>query len=98
MDSPHTSPSPASTYSPSLSLASLSILPYTNWETHSTFGSDYLPILITLDSEIKVHPSENRTFTNVKRRIGTNLKRIQKKKKQTLTTVSSLRENIFQTL
>ena len=53
--------------SPDVSLASLSLLPYSSWETHTTFSSDHLPIVITLDTEIKIQNSEKRTFTNFKK-------------------------------
>ena len=76
-DTPTRLPSNGQTTSPDISLASLSILPYAQWETHTTFGSDHLPILITLDS--RSSPARTELLLNLKRQIGPNLKKIQKK-------------------
>ena len=57
----------ASISAPDLSLASLSILPYTEWTTQKTLGSDHLPILINLETNIKFTTSDNKTFTNFKK-------------------------------
>ena len=53
--------------SPDISLASASILPYANWQVHKTFGSDHLPITISLTSDIKPQPSENKTYVNFRK-------------------------------
>ena len=53
--------------SPDISLASLSLLPYTNWETNTRLGSDHLPIIITCATKIKLQPSDKRTFINFKK-------------------------------
>ena len=53
--------------SPDISLASLSLLPCTKWETVTKMGSDHLPIIITLSSTIKPIPSENKRYINFKK-------------------------------
>ena len=52
-------PKNGSPTSPNISLASLSILPYTEWETHIALNSDHLPIIITLATETEFKNSEN---------------------------------------
>ena len=53
--------------SPDITLASLNLLPYTSWHTHTTLGSDHLPIIVTLVTDLQRTPSDNRTFTNFKK-------------------------------
>ena len=53
--------------SPDITLASLNLLPYTSWHTHTTLGSDHLPIIVTLVIDLQRTPSDNRTFTNFKK-------------------------------
>ena len=53
--------------SPDISLASLSLLPYIDWETSPSMGSDHLPIIIKCATNIRPQLSENRTFTNFKK-------------------------------
>ena len=50
--------------SPDVSLASYSLLPHAKWETVTSLGSDYLPIIITLTSTINPSFSENKAFIN----------------------------------
>ena len=49
---------------PDISLASLSILPYADWTTQTTLGSDHLPIVIKLSTELQFQHSDNKTFIN----------------------------------
>ena len=58
--------------SPDITLASMPILPYASWEVKTTFGSDHLPILISLDTDIKPQLSENKTYVNFKKANWTN--------------------------
>ena len=53
--------------SPDVSLASLSLLPYASWESHSELGSDHLPLTITLATDITTIPSEKKTFLNFRK-------------------------------
>ena len=53
--------------SPDITLASLSLLPYTSWETQISLGSDHLPIVISCSTNIKPLISENKTFVNFKK-------------------------------
>ena len=50
-----------------MSLASISLLPYASRETFTSLGSDHLPIVITLETDIKLTESKNRTYTNFKK-------------------------------
>ena len=50
--------------SPDISLASPSLLPVSDWDTHTTFSSDHLPITITISAKIEKSFSERKTFTN----------------------------------
>ena len=67
LDTPTRLPTNGQPTSPDLSLASLSLLPYTTWETDISLGSDHLPIIITCKTDIKVQFSEKKTFTNFKK-------------------------------
>ena len=57
-------PSNGQPTSPDISLASFTLLPVSEWETHKTFSSDHLPITITISAEIEKSFSERKTFTN----------------------------------
>ena len=46
--------------SPDVTLASLSILPYASWQAHTNLGSDHLPLLISLDTDMTHQPSEDK--------------------------------------
>ena len=66
-DVPTRVPTNGQSSSPDFSLASLALLPYTNWEVKTELGSDHLPILITMETEIKTIKSENKTYMNFKK-------------------------------
>ena len=53
--------------SPDISLASLSLLPYTTWRTQRSLGSDHLPIIISLVTDIKPQLSEDKTYINFRK-------------------------------
>ena len=50
--------------SPDISFATTSLLPMTTWTTHTSMGSDHLPIVIELSSSLHTIRSENRTYIN----------------------------------
>ena len=50
--------------SPDISLASLSLLQTTEWDTTVTFSSDHVPMIISLSANFSEHFSEKRTFIN----------------------------------
>ena len=50
--------------SPDVSLASFSLLPVCDWDTETTFGSDHLPVIISVSARIEKSLSEKKTFTN----------------------------------
>ena len=66
-DSPTRLPSNGQPTSPDVTLASLSLLPYLSWTTQTELSSDHLPITISLETEIKSIPSENKTFINFRK-------------------------------
>ena len=66
-DTPTRLPTNGNPSSPDISLASMSLLPYTSWETETSLGSDHLPIIISLETDLKPTISENRTFINFKK-------------------------------
>ena len=53
--------------SPDITLASLSLLPYLDWETKITMGSDHLPIIITCATNIQPVISDKKTYVNFKK-------------------------------
>ena len=53
--------------SPDITLASLPLLPYANWETMTQMGSDHLPIVITCAMDINFLHSDRKTFVNFKK-------------------------------
>lgn len=63
-DTPTRLPTNGQATSPDFTLASLSLLPVTKWETVRTFSSDHLPIVVSIYADFKFCKSENRTFTN----------------------------------
>ena len=63
-DKPTRMPTSGQPTSPDISLASLGLLPTTDWDTTVTFGSDHLPILLNISAAIEQHISEKRTFIN----------------------------------
>ena len=67
LDTPTRLPTSGQPTSPDLSLASLSLLPYTSWETSTTLGSDHLPITIKCSTSITPQYSEKQTFINFKK-------------------------------
>ena len=66
-DSPTRLPSNGPASSPDITLASLSLLPYASWETRTSLGSDHLPIIVTLVTDVKPIKSENRTYINFRK-------------------------------
>ena len=66
-DNPTRLPSNGPQSSPDVSIASQSILPYATWEVKTSLGSDHLPILIKLQSDIKPTTSDKRTFINFRK-------------------------------
>ena len=60
-------PSNGEPSSPDVSLASLSLLPYTSWKVETTLNSDHLPIIIAIKTEIQPQRSENITYINFKK-------------------------------
>ena len=66
-DSPTRLPTNGQATSSDVSLASMSLIPYINWETKLALNSDHLPILITIKSEIEQTESDNTTFLNFKK-------------------------------
>ena len=63
-DVPTRLPSNNQPTSPDISLASHSLLPHAKWETVTSLGSDHLPIIITISTNIKPSYSENRKYIN----------------------------------
>ena len=53
--------------SPDISLAGPPLLPYCNWTTSPSLGSDHLPIVITCTMTLKLIMSENKTYINFKK-------------------------------
>ena len=78
--------------SPDLSLASLDIMPYTSWQAQTSMGSDHLPIIITLQSEIKETVSDKRTFTNFKKADWDNFEKMTEKEFADLPTPLNIYE------
>ena len=66
-DHPTRLPTNGTPSSPDIAMASLSLLPYVTWETKTELGSDHLPILITVETDIKPTISDNRTFINFRK-------------------------------
>ena len=66
-DTPTRLPPNGQPTSPDISLASMSIIPYTRWETMTAMNSDHLPIIINIKSDIKPELSENRKFINFRK-------------------------------
>ena len=58
-DSPTRLPGNANPSSPDVSLASASLINFTNWQTN--LGSDHLPILISLQMDFTINPIPHRT-------------------------------------
>ena len=53
--------------SPDISLASLSLLPYTKWETMINLSSDHVPIIISISTSLKTNRCHKRTYVNFKK-------------------------------
>ena len=66
-DNPTRLPSNGQPSSPDVSLASLNLLPYTSWEVRTNLGSDHLPIIIKIETDIKPITSDNRTYINFRK-------------------------------
>ena len=66
-DSPTRFPGNANPSSPDVSLASASLITYTNWQTKTNLGSDHLPILISLQMDATFNPIQHRTSINLKK-------------------------------
>ena len=63
-EKPTRSPKQGQKTSPDISLASFSLLPVSEWDVHTTFSSDHLPITITISATIEKSFSERKTFIN----------------------------------
>ena len=66
-DSPTRLPGNANPSSPDVSLASASLITSTNWQTKTNLGSDHLPILISLQTDVTITPIQHRTSINLKK-------------------------------
>ena len=66
-DSPTRLPGNANPSSPDVSLASVSLITSTNWQTKTNLGSDHLPILISLQMDHTINPIPHRTSFNLKK-------------------------------
>ena len=66
-DSPARLPGNANPSSPDVSLASVSLITYTNWQTKTNLGSDHLPILNSLQMDITITLIQHRTSINMKK-------------------------------
>ena len=66
-DTPTRLPSNGQPTSPDLSLASSSLLPHVEWETKTALGSDHLPIIITVNTNIQPSKSDFRKYVNFKK-------------------------------
>ena len=53
--------------SPDVSLASASLITLSEWQTHTIMGSDYLPILIKLQTTDTSSPARHRTRNNLRK-------------------------------
>ena len=60
--------------SPDVTLASLSILPYASWQAHTNLGSDHLPLIISLDTDMTHQPSEDKVYINFRKANWTKFK------------------------
>ena len=66
-DSPTRLPWNAYPSSPDVSLASVSLITSTNWQTKTNLGSDHLPILISLQMDVTINPIQHRSSINLKK-------------------------------
>ena len=66
-DSPTKLPGNANPSSPDVSLASASLITSTNWQTMTNLGSDYLPIIISLQMDLTINPIPHRINFNLKK-------------------------------
>ena len=65
-EAPTRLPSNANQFSPDASLASASLITYTNWQTKTNLCSTHLPILISLRMDPTIIPIPHRTSFNLK--------------------------------
>ena len=77
-DSPTRLPGNANLSSPDVSLASASLITYTNWQTKTKLGSDHLPILISVQMDLNINPIPHRTSFNLKKANGDRNRKVQK--------------------
>ena len=66
-DSPTRLPGNAIPSSPDVSLASASLITFTNWQTKTNLGSDHLPILTSLQMDLTINPIPHRPSFNLKK-------------------------------
>ena len=66
-DSPTRLPGNANPSSPDVSLASVSLITSTNWQTKTNLGSDHLPILVSLQMDVTIIPIQHCTSINLKK-------------------------------
>ena len=96
-DSPTRLPSNAHPSSPDVSLASVSLITCTNWQTKTNLGSDHLPIIISLRMDSTMNPIPYRTSFNLKKaKCDIYRKEIEKKlsKRWIPTNCQKMRKNI----
>ena len=60
-------PTNVTSSSPDISLASLSTLTASNWQTVTTLNSDHLPIIISLQTTVVCNPAQHLTYVNLKK-------------------------------
>ena len=60
-------PSSGQSTSPDISIASTSLLPYIDWETKQALGSDHLPIILNVKTNIQPVKSDFRKYINFKK-------------------------------
>ena len=53
--------------SPDVSLASLPLLPFTSWTTKTQLSSDHLPIILSIQTDIKPITTDDRTYINFRK-------------------------------
>ena len=66
-DSPTRLPGNDNPSSPDVSLASVSLITSTNWQTKRNLGADHLPILISLQMDVTINQLQHRSSINMKK-------------------------------
>ena len=98
-DLPTRLPGNANPSSTDVSLASASLITYTNWQTKTNIGSDHLPILISLQMDFTINPIPHRTSFNLKKANWNRYREIEHKlSKRRLPTNCQKGEKILRTI